>query len=207
MDKVTRQCPQTTTLFEEKGEPKRESSRGPSAYQPNALILPRYAKPAETWASFVNCPYHALSRTWTDARLCHQKGWDSFFSLKCCLTSTETIRTVRDEGPRTTHLDFHTAPELGFFLPIQCCFTSTEIIRTIRDAGAQDGYLDFHTVPELLLEFQCSVSFCGRTRPVQQVRPLLDPPPPPPHPHPHRQPHPLPPPLPLAYSGCTPLPV
>ena len=33
-DKVTRQCPQTTT-FEEKGEPKRR----PSAYQPNALPL------------------------------------------------------------------------------------------------------------------------------------------------------------------------
>ena len=33
-DKVTRQCPQTTT-FEEKGEAK----RGPSAYQPNALLL------------------------------------------------------------------------------------------------------------------------------------------------------------------------
>ena len=42
-DKVTKQCPQTTT-FEEKGEPKRnraeaESSPGPSAYQPNALPL------------------------------------------------------------------------------------------------------------------------------------------------------------------------
>ena len=37
-DKVTRQCPQTT-IFEEKGEPKRISNRGPSAYQPNALPL------------------------------------------------------------------------------------------------------------------------------------------------------------------------
>ena len=38
-DKVTRQCPQTTT-FEEKGEPKQiQSNRGPSAYQPNALPL------------------------------------------------------------------------------------------------------------------------------------------------------------------------
>ena len=37
-DKVTRQCPQTTT-FEEKGEPKRISNRVPSAYQPNALPL------------------------------------------------------------------------------------------------------------------------------------------------------------------------
>ena len=40
MDKVTGQCPQTTTFFEEKGErPKRVSNRGPSAYQPNALPL------------------------------------------------------------------------------------------------------------------------------------------------------------------------
>ena len=30
-----KQCPQTTA-FEEKGEPKRISNRGPSAYQPNA---------------------------------------------------------------------------------------------------------------------------------------------------------------------------
>ena len=37
-DKVTRQCPQTTT-FEEKGEPEADSNRGPSAYLPNALPL------------------------------------------------------------------------------------------------------------------------------------------------------------------------
>ena len=35
---VARLCPQTTT-FEEKGEPKSGSNRGPSAYQPNALPL------------------------------------------------------------------------------------------------------------------------------------------------------------------------
>ena len=39
-DKVTRQCPQTTT-FEEKGEPKRYRNRGPSVYQPTALPLGR----------------------------------------------------------------------------------------------------------------------------------------------------------------------
>ena len=37
-DKVTRPSPQTIT-FEEKGEPKMESNRGPSAYQPTALPL------------------------------------------------------------------------------------------------------------------------------------------------------------------------
>ena len=36
-DKVTRQCPQTT-IFEEKGEPKWIQT-GPSAYQPNTLLL------------------------------------------------------------------------------------------------------------------------------------------------------------------------
>ena len=39
MDKVTGQSPQITTFFEETGEPKRVSNRGPSAYQPNALPL------------------------------------------------------------------------------------------------------------------------------------------------------------------------
>ena len=39
MDKVTRQCPQITTIFEEKGEPKRYRTEGLSAYQPSALPL------------------------------------------------------------------------------------------------------------------------------------------------------------------------
>ena len=37
-DKVTRQCPQTTT-FEGKRRAEANSNRGPSAYQPNALPL------------------------------------------------------------------------------------------------------------------------------------------------------------------------
>ena len=39
-DKVTRQCPQITN-FEEKGEPKVESNRGPSAYQPRERLTAR----------------------------------------------------------------------------------------------------------------------------------------------------------------------
>ena len=39
MNKVTRQCPQTTTSFRRKRRAEAESSRGPSAYQPNALHL------------------------------------------------------------------------------------------------------------------------------------------------------------------------
>ena len=49
-DKVTRQCPQTTT-FEEKGEPKRYPNRRPSAYQPNALSLGQTGLQAHWWWS------------------------------------------------------------------------------------------------------------------------------------------------------------
>ena len=38
-DKVTRQCPLTTTFEERAGRAEGESNRGPSAYQPNALPL------------------------------------------------------------------------------------------------------------------------------------------------------------------------
>ena len=37
MDKVTRQCPQTTTFRKRKESRSGVSNRGPSAYQPNAL--------------------------------------------------------------------------------------------------------------------------------------------------------------------------
>ena len=37
-DKVTRQCPDTT-IFEDKGEPKRIRTEVPSAYQPDTLPL------------------------------------------------------------------------------------------------------------------------------------------------------------------------
>ena len=43
MDKVTRQCPQTTTFFEEKGEPKRYRTE----VLPLTSLTPyRWAKPA-----------------------------------------------------------------------------------------------------------------------------------------------------------------
>ena len=48
MDKVTRQCPQTTTVFEEKGEPKRY----PTEVLPLTSLTPyRQAKPAHTLSS------------------------------------------------------------------------------------------------------------------------------------------------------------
>ena len=39
MDKVTRQCPQTTTVLKKKMRAEAVLNRGPSAYQPNALPL------------------------------------------------------------------------------------------------------------------------------------------------------------------------
>ena len=39
MDKVTRQCPQTTTFLKRKRRAEAVSNRSPSAYQPNALPL------------------------------------------------------------------------------------------------------------------------------------------------------------------------
>ena len=60
--------------------------------------------------------------------------------VQCCFTSTETIRTLRNEGA----LDVLSSV-------FQCCFTSTETIRTIRNEGALDGHLHFHTAPELCL--------------------------------------------------------
>ena len=64
-DKVTRQCPQTTT-FEEKGEPKRyPANRGPSAYQPTALPLGQTGSQPYPWTyGYVcihigPCPYQS----------------------------------------------------------------------------------------------------------------------------------------------------
>ena len=38
-DKITRPCPQTTNPFRRERRAEAESSRGPSAYWPNALLL------------------------------------------------------------------------------------------------------------------------------------------------------------------------
>ena len=58
MDKVTRLKVSTNhNLSEEKGEPKRVSNRGPSAYQPNALPL------GHTGSLFVGSVLQGLYRT------------------------------------------------------------------------------------------------------------------------------------------------
>ena len=73
-DKVTRQCPQTTTFLKRKESRSRESNRGLSAYQPTRLT----ARPN---------------------RLTPLEG----FQFQCCFTSTETVRLIRDgEAPTAT---------------------------------------------------------------------------------------------------------
>ena len=46
------------------------------------------------------------------------------------------------------HLDFHTAPELGWCNWLTCCFTATETVGLLG-AGTLDIHFDFHTAPEL----------------------------------------------------------
>ena len=45
-------------------------------------------------------------------------------------------------GAQDCHLDFHTAPELWWFL-VHCCFMSIETIRTIRDGEPRTATLTF----------------------------------------------------------------
>ena len=42
--------------------------------------------------------------------------------VQCRFTSTVTIRNIRDRGALDVHLDFHTAPELGYVIIIIHCF-------------------------------------------------------------------------------------
>ena len=53
--------------------------------------------------------------------------------FKCCFTSTETIRTVRDGEPRTSTLTFTQLLSSELSSSVQCCFTSIVTIRTVRD--------------------------------------------------------------------------
>ena len=84
------------------------------------------------------------------------------FQVQSCLTSTETIRAIRDWEPSPVKFNLALHPQrpyglLGTFtqllisvvFQIQSCFTSTETVRAIRDGGAQDVHLEFHIAPEL----------------------------------------------------------
>ena len=73
MDKVTRQCPQTTTFLKKKESRSGMEPRGPSAYQPNALPLGQTGGPGPILSLVVRT-------VCVDVTL-----------AECCFTSTETV--------------------------------------------------------------------------------------------------------------------
>ena len=77
----------------------------------------------------------------------------------CSVTSTETIRTVRDGEPRTATSTFTQllSSESG---QVQCCFTSTETIWTIRDGEPRTTTSTFTQLPS-----SCAFHFSVALRP------------------------------------------
>ena len=67
--------------------------------------------------------------------LCCSSGWHgNACSVQCCLTSTETVRTIRDREPRTSTLTFtQLLSSDNNACSGQCCLTSIQTIGTIRD--------------------------------------------------------------------------
>ena len=89
--------------------------------------------------------------------------------VRCCLTSTETVRTVRDGEPRTA------TPTLTQLLNsgdrVQCCLTSTETVRTVRDGEPRTATL---TLTQLLNSgdrVQCCLTSSETVRTVRDGEP------------------------------------
>ena len=80
-DKVTRQCPQTTTFL------KRKKSR--SGFELRFFCLPAQSLTAR--------PSRLTSFRRNAVQVC---------SVLCCFTSTESVRTIRDGEPRTSTSTF-----------------------------------------------------------------------------------------------------
>ena len=59
--------------------------------------------------------------------LCHTVSPITLMShhVQCCLTSTETIKTIRDEETRTSTSTFTQLLSSDMMVQFQCCFTST----------------------------------------------------------------------------------
>ena len=99
------------------------------------------------------------------------------------LTSTETIRTIRDGEPRTSTSTFtQLLSSLGYLYIstlVEYCFASTETAGLLG-TGAQDGYLDFYTAPELCISTVDHSSFLS-AKPARQpsCQPSTSPRPPP----------------------------
>ena len=132
MDKVTRQCPHTTT-FEEKGEPNRNRT---GVLLLTSLTPYRYAKPAHNihrngiffirdegnvrWARSVCGGGGGITciRQHPSLHACLQRT-DLCHLLQCCFASTDPT-VYQGRGAQYVHLDFHTAlssnPCQAFFL-------------------------------------------------------------------------------------------
>ena len=85
-------------LFEEKGEPKRVSNRGPSAYQPNALPLGHTGSPVQHFPLTHICPetfYNTLV----------QKSF-LFLQMVVSKQSKTKNKTNKKHGKILTHLFF-----------------------------------------------------------------------------------------------------
>ena len=108
MDKVTIQCPQTTTFLKRKKRAEAVSNRGPSAYQPNALLLGHTGSQlithddGEVLLSVLRCQLtYYLGQVVTNAEA-------QFNKFLCPRKPDGSLgRTAQD-----VHLDSHTAPEL-----------------------------------------------------------------------------------------------
>ena len=94
-----------------------------------------------------------------------------FNLLRCCLTSTETLRTIRDREPRTATSTFTQllgSENSQFIVP--CCFTSTETVRATRDSEPRTStsittpelkarcLLDYRIHTNVLLKFPADLS-------------------------------------------------
>ena len=169
-DKVTRQCPQTTTQsWRERAEA--DSNRGPSAYQPNALPAlgqngsldrvgccssyvhrnctrdrnpgppPRLSDSSWTLMLFLCCLMSSdVADNFTGT------SWDQCRSMVqlYSFTFTETRRLVRTDSPgRPPRLSHSSWKAMSSDLTVIdfCCVKSTDARRPIRDGKSDDDEL------------------------------------------------------------------
>ena len=96
-DKVTRQCPQTTTFYEEKGEWKRNRAEVPSAYQPYRLTAgPNLLTHRRTSARFC---FHSLFSSGSQITKQQQQQQQQQQKVKNC----GICDPVKKGGPRFCH--------------------------------------------------------------------------------------------------------
>ena len=114
----------------------------------------------------------------TSTCLIHRDDTQSrkFSSAQCSLTSTETIRTVRDAEPRTATSTFIQLPSSEI---VQRCFTSTDTtenlrtIRTIRDGEPRTATSTFTQLLSSAINLCSLLIFIFRSHSTQEC-PSMD---------------------------------